>query len=168
MAVEKQTHKSRTTPTALAQIASLPSLSIKELNAMWFKLYGAVPTVQRRAFLEGRLAYRIQELEYAQVNPSLLASNEARIEKLTEHLKPLLKAQKKKETFKLVPGTRLRRDFQGKTYEVNVQADGTFEYQGRPYTSLTAISQEITQQKWSGPAFFGLSRKSEAVMGGRR
>jgi len=169
MAVEKQlTQRKKTSATALSQIASLPSLSMKELNAMWFKLYGTVPSVQRRTYLEGRLAYRIQELEYAQVNPSLLASNEARIEKLSKHLKPLAKVQKKKAPFKLMPGTRLKRDFQGRTYEVCVQPDGTFEYEGRPYSSLTDISQEITQQKWSGPAFFGLSRKSEAVIGGRR
>ena len=169
MSIEKQkTPKNRMNPSVLAQIANLPSLSIKELNGLWYKLYGKAPTVQRRSYLEGRLAYRIQELEYAQVNPSLLASNEARIEKLTGSLKPLAKVQKKKEPFKLVPGTRLKRDFQGKSYEVNVQSDGTFEYEGRPYTSLTAVSQEITGQKWSGPAFFGLNRKSEAVIGGRR
>ena len=169
MTVEKQkSPKNRMSQSVLSQIANLPSLNIKELNALWYKLYGKAPTVQRRPYLEGRLAYRIQELEYAQVNPSLLASNEARIEKLTDSLKPLAKVQKKKEPFKLVPGTRLKRDFQGKSYEVNVQSDGTFEYEGRPYTSLTAVSQEITGQKWSGPAFFGLSRKSEAVIGGRR
>lgn len=151
----------------LAQIVGLPNLTFKELNELWLRLYGTKATVQRRPYLEGRIAYRLQELEYAQINPGLLASNEKRIEQMIEHLKPLAKNLKKKEAYKLVPGTRLCRDFQGKTYEVNVRADGSFEYEGRPYASLTAIAQEITSQKWSGPAFFGLTRKNPAVVGGR-
>ena len=147
MTVEKQkSPKNRMSQSVLAQIANLPSMNIKELNALWYKLYGKAPTVQRRPYLEGRLAYRIQELEYAQVNPSLLASNEARIEKLTASLKPLAKIQKKKEPFKLVPGTRLKRDFQGKSYEVNVQSDGTFEYEGRP-TPASPLSRKKSLAK---------------------
>ena len=64
MAVEKQlTQRKKTSATALSQIASLPSLSMKELNAMWFKLYGTVPSVQRRTYLEGRLARLSQSNE---------------------------------------------------------------------------------------------------------
>jgi hypothetical protein len=136
---------------------------------MWLRLNGApAPAGQKRPFLQSHLAYRIQELAYAQVNPALIASNKTRVENMIEHLKPLAKARSKKEVFKLVPGTRLRRDFQGKTHEVTVLSDGNFEYEGRPFTSLTAVAHEITQLKWSGPSFFGLSRSNPAVVGGRR
>jgi len=156
-------------PSVLAQVANLSNLSLKELNDMWLRLNGVpAPAGQKRPFLQSHLAYRIQELAYAQVNPALIASNKTRVENMIEHLKPLAKARSKKEVFKLVPGTRLRRDFQGKTHEVTVLSDGNFEYEGRPFTSLTAVAHEITQLKWSGPSFFGLSRSNPALVGGRR
>jgi hypothetical protein len=31
-----------------------------------------------------------------------------------------------------------------------------FDYQGRPYASLSAIARQITGTRWNGPAFFGL------------
>jgi hypothetical protein len=165
----KQTPTMKTSePSVLAQVANLSNLSLKELNDMWLRLNGVpAPAGQKRPFLQSHLAYRIQELAYAQVNPTLIASNKSRIENMLEHLKPLAKNRSKKEAFKLVPGTRLRRDFQGKTYEVTVLDDGNFEYEGRPFASLTAVAHEITQLKWSGPSFFGLSRTNPAVVGGR-
>jgi hypothetical protein len=54
-------------------------------------------------------------------------------------------------------GTRLLREWQGQTYHVSVAADG-FEYGGKTYRSLTAISREITGTAWSGPLFFGLRK----------
>ncbi len=35
-------------------------------------------------------------------------------------------------------------------------ANGQFEYNGKPYNSLTATACEIVGTRWSGPAFFGL------------
>ena len=55
----------------------------------------------------------------------------------------------------LAPGTRLLREWQGQTHHVAVLADG-FEYDGKTYRSLTAISRQITGTAWSGPLFFGL------------
>ncbi len=60
-------------------------------------------------------------------------------------------------TVTLAPGTRLLREWQGQTYHVSVAADG-FEYGGKTYRSLTAISREITGTAWSGPLFFGLRK----------
>ena len=36
--------------------------------------------------------------------------------------------------------------------------EGGFEYEGRPYRSLSAIAREITGSHISGPAFFGVNR----------
>ncbi len=57
----------------------------------------------------------------------------------------------------LTPGTRLIREWKGTTYQVAV-TDCGFEFDGRPYTSLTAIATEITGTAWSGPRFFGTKR----------
>lgn len=53
------------------------------------------------------------------------------------------------------PGTRLLREWQGRTHHVTVLANG-FEYGGKTYRSLTAITRHITGSPWSGPQFFGL------------
>jgi hypothetical protein len=55
----------------------------------------------------------------------------------------------------LAPGSRLLREWQGRTHEVSVLASG-FAYDGSVYRSLSAIARHITGTPWSGPLFFGL------------
>ncbi len=55
----------------------------------------------------------------------------------------------------LVPGTKIYREHNGITHEVEVVSDG-FEYNGRKWKSLSSIANKITGTKWSGPKFFGL------------
>jgi len=57
----------------------------------------------------------------------------------------------------LRPGSRLVRQWKGQTHVVDV-VEGGFSYDGRTFTSLTAIALEITGARWSGPRFFGLVR----------
>ena len=61
-------------------------------------------------------------------------------------------------TRNLKAGVTLVREWNGRTYQVNVLEDG-FCMDGRDYASLTAIAQKITGAKWSGPRFFGLTGK---------
>ena len=59
-------------------------------------------------------------------------------------------------TRQLAPGARLIREWNGRTHEVAVVADG-FRWQGRTWSSLSRIAREITGTAWSGPRFFGLT-----------
>ena len=54
-----------------------------------------------------------------------------------------------------ITGTRLLREWQSVEHVVTVTADG-FEWQGRPYKSLSAIARAITGTRWNGWVFFGL------------
>jgi hypothetical protein len=54
------------------------------------------------------------------------------------------------------PGTLVTREFKGRTFVVKVLAD-SFEYEGRRYTSLSAIASQITGTRWNGFAFFALN-----------
>ena len=64
------------------------------------------------------------------------------------------------------PGTRLVRQWRGRTYHVAVMDEG-FLFEDRRYSSLSQIAQVITGTKWSGPRFFGLAGGSAAeVVGG--
>ena len=61
-------------------------------------------------------------------------------------------------------GRRLVRQWRGHAHTVLVREDG-FEYEGRHYRSLTVIAERITGAHWSGPRFFGLSRRVGASVG---
>jgi hypothetical protein len=55
----------------------------------------------------------------------------------------------------LQPGARLVREWNGRTYIVEVTDDG-FLHDDKHYRSLSAIARAITGAHWSGPRFFGL------------
>jgi hypothetical protein len=56
----------------------------------------------------------------------------------------------------VTPGTRLVREWQGQSHTVETAANG-YLWQGRQFTSLSAVAREITGTRWSGPRFFGLN-----------
>jgi hypothetical protein len=58
-------------------------------------------------------------------------------------------------TTRIKPGTRLIRQWEGKTHQVTVSESG-FEYNGEQYKSLSVIARLITGTRWSGSLFFGL------------
>ena len=57
-----------------------------------------------------------------------------------------------------VVGTRLIREWNGVEHTITVLRDG-FEWQGRPYKSLSAIARAITGTRWNGYRFFGLRER---------
>lgn len=58
-----------------------------------------------------------------------------------------------------MPGSLIVKKYKGRTLVVKVLDDG-FEYDGRRFTSLSAIAGEITGTRWNGFAFFGLAKES--------
>jgi hypothetical protein len=65
---------------------------------------------------------------------------------------------------RLKPGTRLLREWQGRTHEVLVSDNG-FVWQQARYRSLSQIARAITGTSWSGPVFFGLKPRSTHRLG---
>lgn len=58
---------------------------------------------------------------------------------------------------RVAAGQKLTREYKGKSYEVDVRADG-FMMDGKPYRSLTAVAKKITgYSSISGTQFFGLA-----------
>ena len=149
----------------IGRIARLPDTPFEEIKNLWQQLFDRPMPTHNRQYLEHRIAYRLQELEFAQREPAVLERNKARIDALLEQVKPKAKAGRG-ELVRLVPGTVLSREFGGAVHRVVAMPDGQFEYQGKPYRSLTAIANEITGTRWSGPAFFGVREK--ATRGVRR
>ncbi|HEV2464484.1 MAG TPA: DUF2924 domain-containing protein, partial [Acidobacteriaceae bacterium] len=62
--------------------------------------------------------------------------------------------------FRIKPGTRLIRQWQGETHHVTV-CDQGFEYNGQKYSSLSEIARLITGTRWSGPLFFGIKQNQK-------
>ena len=141
-----------TTDTVLARVAALATTPTPQLKALWRQLFQADPPGFNRQYLVSRLAYRIQELAYG----GLSATTAARLEAMAEdgHYVDRETARKRIKE-RPIAGTRLIREWQGVEHSVTVTEEG-FEYQGRPFKSLSAVARAITGTRWNGRVFFGL------------
>jgi Protein of unknown function (DUF2924) len=141
-----------TPPSVLAQITALPDMSMSDIKALWRDLFGSDNPTHNRQFLERRIAFRLQEIEFRKIDRNMVDRNKRRIQAIMDS------GQNKKleRDFHLMAGTILTREYQGKEFQVMVTVDGQYEFEGRPYSSLSRIAKEITGTAWSGPVFFGL------------
>jgi Protein of unknown function (DUF2924) len=144
------------TETVLAQLAALKGLPTPDLKCRWRELFDTEPPPYNRRFLESRLAYRIQEIAYGGLKPETVE----RLEALAEDLDggDPAKRRRRRGQDRPIAGTRLIREWQGVEHCVTVLDEG-YEYQGRPYQSLSAIARAITGTRWNGWVFFGLKNQ---------
>jgi hypothetical protein len=142
------------TNSVLAQIGALRSMPVTGLKARWRELFETEPPPYNRRFLESRLAYRIQELAYGGLKPETLE----RLAALAEQVDGKATRRARSAQERPIAGTRLIREWQDIEHSVTVRDDG-YEYQGRPYKSLSAIARLITGTRWNGWIFFGLKNQ---------
>jgi hypothetical protein len=147
------------TDAILTQLAALKGAPATALKAKWRALFDTEPPPYNRRFLESRLAYRIQELAYG----GLKKETVERLRALGKQydVKPRGRAKARSDQLP-ISGTRLIREWRGIQHCVTVRGDD-FEYQGRPYKSLSAIAREITKVRWNGWVFFGLKNHRGAT-----
>jgi hypothetical protein len=126
-----------------------------ELRQEWLLLFGKEAPPSNPRYLQSRLAYRIQELAYGGLKPEIVARLEALGERLDGGNAVLRRIRADDRP---VAGTRLVREHHGVEHVVTVLVDG-FDYEGRPYQSLSAIARAITGTRWNGWTFFGLNRQ---------
>jgi Protein of unknown function (DUF2924) len=143
------------TDTVLAQIAALKAKSTPELRDMWRALFDKEPPVLGRRYLEDRLSYRIQEVRLG----GLSERARRRLDALVGQLEP--KAARRRDPGRPIAGTQLKREWKGIEHVVTVR-ERDFEYNGRPYKSLSAVAREIAGSRWNGWLFFGLRRNKTA------
>jgi hypothetical protein len=134
-------------------LSRLPKLDLSELREEWRVLYNteASPHLSGELLIRA-LAYRIQEVALGGLRPEL----QRQLRQIAVELKQTGEAAKRFRP-QLKPGTRLIREWQGRTYEVVVLDDG-LSWQGTQYRSLSAIARKITGTAWSGALFFGLKQ----------
>ena len=154
------------TPTSYAdvaeierQIAKLVDRSTPELRLAWRQLHHTgPPRGLSRDLLVRALANQLQERTHGRANGALrrrLQTLAGEFDRDTASFDPGLV---------LKTGTTLVRQWRGHAHTVLVREDG-FEYEGQRYRSLTMIAERITGAHWSGPRFFGLTKRSHASVG---
>ena len=137
----------------------LPKLGLGELRQQWRVLYKAEasPYLSRELLLRA-VAYRMQEVALGGLRPE----RQRQLRQIAQQFNETGKIRRR-ACPELKPGTRLIREWQGRTYEVLVLDDG-FSWQGAQYCSLSALARKITGTPWSGPLFFGLKPNRAAAL----
>ena len=139
------------------QIAGLANRSTQDLRVAWRQLHRTEPPLGlSRDLLIRALAHQLQHRAHG--GPSLA---------LRRRLQSLTGATEKVATavdpgLVLKAGTTLVRQWRGHTHTVLVHNDG-FEHEGQRYRSLSLIAERITGAHWSGPRFFGLTKRVRAL-----
>jgi hypothetical protein len=141
-------------------LSRLPELDLGDLRQQWRALYkaDASPHLSRELLVRA-VAYRMQEVALGGLRPERQRQLRHVAQQLTQTAEIRRRAR-----LELKSGTRLVREWRGRTYEVLVLDDG-FSWQGTSYRSLSALARKITGTAWSGPLFFGLKPNRSAALG---
>ena len=138
--------------TVLAQLAALQRLSVNELKAKWEDLFSTAAPNNSRAFLEVRIAGRIQELTYG----GLTNDTRRALNILADEVEGKVSRKGMADDARNpLPGTKLAREWNGIEHTVTVLHDG-YDLSGRRFKSLSAVAKAITGTSWNGFRFFGL------------
>jgi Protein of unknown function (DUF2924) len=140
-------------------IAGLLDRSTQDLRLAWRQLHrtGPPPGLSRDLLIRA-LAYQLQERTEGGAIPAL----RRRLQGLAEAFEKGILCSDSRIMLKA--GTMLVRQWRGYTHTVLVRENG-FEYDGQCYRSLTVIAEKITGAHWSGPRFFGLTKRAGTSVG---
>lgn len=112
----------------LPRLAALQTATAAELKQQWRELFGKEPPPWNRAYIQSRLAYRIQELAYGGLKPETVDRLVALGEQLDGGNVVLRRIRADSRP---LAGTRLIREWQGVQHVVTVRVND-FEFEGRP------------------------------------
>ena len=159
----------------LAEISRLRQMSVSDLQAEWFKLYGAPTRSRNRTFLYRRLAWRLQELqqgglsarakdrlaelgdqEFIRSRPPVSTPTLARDAALPEGRPEPRPARDPRLP---VPGSVISKAYKGTELRAIVRDDG-IEFEDRMFNSLTAVAKHVTgSRSINGHLFWGLTQR---------
>jgi hypothetical protein len=158
--------------TMTDRIHALQAMSTSELRAEWQRIMNEPPRSNSRVWLWRRLSWAIQAREFG----GLSARAQERLKELLPHAEtwmpigrkafqdigtPLPVPQARNARLPAI-GTEIVRLYRGRNLVVRILEDG-YEFEGRRYSSLTAIVKTVTGgSHQSGPRFFGLKGSEEA------
>lgn len=124
-------------------ISDIERLDRRGCLDLWRDAFGRPPPKYLSPqFMKRVLIWDLQNKELS----GLSAGTERRLKQIACGKTPLAKAK---------PGSHLVREWNGRTYQVQV-VDGGYVMDGKSWRSLSAIARHITGARWSGPRFFGV------------
>ena len=138
-----------------SDVAALDALDREECIEAWRKQFGREPPKYvSLQFMRRALSYEAQVKAHGGHSPAV---RRALDRFLKDVRRPIGKARAAlpASSLTLRPGTHLFREWNGRSYRVEVLEDG-FRMDDKRYRSLSAIARKITGAHWSGPRFFGL------------
>jgi hypothetical protein len=142
----------RSRPQTLeVELTHLEALGAAGLRSAWEQRHGSPPPAPLPdRLLRLALGYDLQ----TDVHGGLSRRQEQRLTRMS--LETDQSGVAKPAALRIKPGATLVRDWGGKSWRVEVDADGTFSFDSRGGRSLSAIASAITGTSRNGPAFFGL------------
>ncbi len=141
----------RRSSTLAAGLDRLGVLDGPGLAAAWKARFGAPPPAALPAqILRLALAHDLQTNALG----GLGSATERRLARIARGAD--MGEKPKPAQVRLKPGTTLLRDWGGRTWRVEVEANGTFRFEGKCWRSLSAIARAIIGTSRNGPAFYGL------------
>jgi len=133
-----------------ADLVALATMSPAQLKAVWPSHFETPAPSVVSGVLRRLLAHRVQERRLGGLPTKILRELKrcAAEGQATAPSPPL----------EVTPGTRFLREWNGRTIAVEALEEG-FIWEGLKYGSLSEIAREVTGAHWSGPRFFGLTRR---------
>lgn len=138
------------------ELAALAKMSSAQLREEWQRVFGKPAPAFSPDLLELALGYELQAQRFGDLPMPV----RRKIERLARDYARTGEVAAREPTIR--PGTRLSRDWHGRTHHVLAVEDG-FLFEQRRYSSLSQVASAITGTRWSGPRFFGLTTRSKPV-----
>ncbi len=135
------------------ELAAIPDLPRAALVERWAAAYGRPPPKgMSRRLLEYAAAWHLQSQAFGGLDPAVRRKLQRQARPGENGAARVPEAVRPKGP---PPGSRLVREWHGRTYTVDVLETG-FLCNGKQYGSLSQVARAITGARWSGPRFFGL------------
>lgn len=129
----------------ISSLSAIETMGLSELRALWTRHFGSPPELRSVDLLRLILSWRLQARAFG----GLDAAVRKRLRRKT--------VADPGSAIDLEIGTVLNRDWQGRTFTVEVVGAG-FSWKDKTYASLSAVARAITGTTWNGPRFFGLRK----------
>ena len=134
------------------KLASLSGMPPAQLRAMWRDVWRRPAPDIGPDLLRRGIAWKLQ----ARIHGDLPAHVRREIDAVATRLRRGDPAASPRPSLR--PGSRLVREWQGRTHQVVVLERG-YEYDSRHFRSLTQVARAITGTHQSGLLFFGIRRR---------
>lgn len=136
----------------------LSALTVEELSMKWRKhLTERVPDHLPKSLLARLLSNKLQVELHGGLSKKAVAYLKVIETDLREGQVPKTPYV---ESNQLKPGSQLAREHQGVFHRVTV-LEGGYAWEGKTFTSLSAVAKAITGTNWNGHRFFGLKVKTQ-------